>query len=55
MTRNPLLDAFREARRTKTAYICEECRDANRRRDTHPGLMHKPGICDCVCLDPQRH
>lgn len=41
-----------EARRTKTAFICAECREADRTRQTHPGQMHRPGLCDCVCLDP---
>lgn len=35
----------------KTAYICTECREADRTKSTHPGMMHKAGICDCSCRD----
>jgi hypothetical protein len=37
--------------RKKTDYICAECRACDRSGDTHPGQMHKPGICDCECRD----
>lgn len=33
----------------KTAYICDECRQADKERRTHPGVRHRPGICDCEC------
>ncbi len=35
----------------KTRYICADCRKADRERTTHPGMLHKPGICDCTCRD----
>lgn len=43
-----------EARRKReqeklTRYLCEECREANRTGDTHPGVRHLPGLCDCPC------
>jgi hypothetical protein len=38
-------------RNSKTDFICKRCRDANRTGDTHPGMMHPPGICDCSCRD----
>lgn len=36
-------------RNDKTAYICDECREADHERTTHPGVRHRPGICDCKC------
>lgn len=36
-------------REKKTAYLCDVCREANRKHLTHPGNMHAPGICDCAC------
>jgi hypothetical protein len=54
MTTNQELRKWRaEARRTKTAYICAECREANRLQAIHPGVQHLPGICDCICVDPR--
>jgi hypothetical protein len=38
-----------EARASKTAYICKVCREADKYKITHPGVMHPPGICDCIC------
>lgn len=38
-------------KRAKTDYICEPCRHADKNKLTHPGVMHPPGICDCVCRD----
>lgn len=37
--------------RRKTDYICPACREADRTRTTHPGMLHGPGICDCECRD----
>lgn len=38
-------------KRSKTDYICQTCRTADKERDTHPGQFHAPGICDCECRD----
>lgn len=35
----------------KTRYICDECRKADKAKNTHPGVRHLPGICDCSCRD----
>lgn len=35
----------------KTAFICATCRECNRHGDTHPGVRHQPGICDCPCRE----
>jgi hypothetical protein len=32
-----------------TRFICRFCKDANKTADTHPGVQHLPGICDCPC------
>lgn len=40
----------RERLRDKlTRFICRPCKEANRTKSTHPGVMHQPGICDCPC------
>lgn len=40
----------RERERDKlTRFICKPCKEANRTKSTHPGVMHQPGICDCPC------
>lgn len=36
-------------RENLTRFICAECREANKTGDTHPGVRHLPGICDCPC------
>ena len=38
-------------RNSLTAFICDECRRANKNKTTHPGVRHLPGICDCKCRD----
>jgi hypothetical protein len=38
----------------RTAYVCYTCREADRKRQTHPGMFHSPGICDCACRDEGR-
>jgi hypothetical protein len=33
----------------KAAYICPICRECDKKKITHPGVRHIPGICDCHC------
>lgn len=33
----------------KNSYICDKCKKANKEGNTHPGVRHLPGICDCEC------
>lgn len=38
-------------RNPKTAFICQVCKKADKEKETHPGVLHIPGICDCECRD----
>lgn len=35
----------------KTDYYCPRCKECDRKGETHPGMWHAPGICDCPCRD----
>lgn len=35
----------------KNKFICDTCRLSDRLKETHPGVRHLPGICDCKCRE----
>ena len=38
-------------KKSKNAYLCAACKKADKAKDTHPGMRHAPGLCDCPCRD----